>query len=186
MRAARHARLDHRAAVARVRADEVEHDLRALGERRQRGRIAHVGCDRLRLAHAELGEHPHRLRGVARRRRPAQAARPGTLIEIDRHLASRHAGRTQHHHVEVAAHRAHPISVAVVRVVCLQSRAPAADRDRSEVSRRLSRTQLPAAGPAPGASPRSARSPPPTAPTSTSASAARPPTAPSTTSSTTS
>ena len=56
MGAAGDARVDDRAPVCGVWADEVQHDLGALGHRLERVGVGHVSCDRRRALDADVGE----------------------------------------------------------------------------------------------------------------------------------
>ena len=101
VRTARDARLDHRPPVQRVGADEVQHHARARGHVRERRRVAHVGSDRLRRGHVDLGKHLLQLRRVARGRGPARAAPRCPRGEVRGDLATGDPGRAEDDDVEV-------------------------------------------------------------------------------------
>ena len=98
VRAGAHARLDHRPAAGRVRADEVEHHLRARGHRGQRGGVADVGGDRRGRLRADLRQGGLELRRIAPRGAPIGA----DLGQIAPDLAPGDAGRAEDDHVEVS------------------------------------------------------------------------------------
>ena len=100
--AARHARLDHRAPVVGVGADQVQHHACARDHRSQRRLVGHVGHDGLRHAHPALPEHALRLGGIARGGRPARPALLSALGQISAHPAPRDAGSPEDHDVELA------------------------------------------------------------------------------------
>src|SRR5680860_1386997 len=82
MGAAGDAGLDHRLAVEGVGADQIEDHAGARGHRRQRGRVADVGDERLGRDDAYLGEHPLELGRVAPRYGPLRAELTGPLGEV--------------------------------------------------------------------------------------------------------
>ena len=82
MGAVRDAGLDHRLAVERVGADEVEDDAGARRHRRQRGRVADVGDDRLGRGDADLAEDALELGGVAAGNRPLALHLAGPLGQV--------------------------------------------------------------------------------------------------------
>ena len=94
--------LDHRPAVERVGANEVEHHAGPRRHRRERIGIVEVGDDRLRRAHSRFPQQALELGGIAGGRRPARARLRAALGEIGGHAAAGHAGGPEDDDVEVA------------------------------------------------------------------------------------